>query len=147
MKHVLLALSLGITSVSFGQSDVASAGKCPMGYDQPGAHGSKEAAHAAAGVKMSHGSHAHQAMGDHPVNIGGRGRTNRDWWHNSLNLSVLRQNSELSNPLGSDFNYRDAFSTLNYSELKADIKKVALVNSLVCLKLPRRRRRKNILRK
>ena len=126
MKHVFLALSLGVAAGAFGQSEVASAGKCPMGYDQQGGHGSMEAAHAAAGVHAGHATHAHahQAKGGDPINIGGRGRTNRDWWPNSLNLTVLRQNSELSNPLGSDFDYRQAFSTLNYTELKADIAKV-----------------------
>ena len=97
-----------------------------MGYDQQGGHGSMEAAHAAVGINAGHATHAHahQAKGGDPINIGGRGRTNRDWWPNSLNLTVLRQNSELSNPLGSDFDYRQAFSTLNYTELKADIAKV-----------------------
>ena len=94
MKHVFLALSLGVAAGAFGQSEVASAGKCPMGYDQQGGHGSMEAAHAAAGVHAGHATHAHahQAKGGDPINIGGRGRTNRDWWPNSLNLTVLRKN-------------------------------------------------------
>ena len=49
--------------------------------------------------------------------------TNRDWWPNQLDLSVLRQHSEKSNPLGEDFDYREAFEALDYDALKADIAK------------------------
>ncbi len=49
--------------------------------------------------------------------------TNRDWWPNQLDLSVLRQHSEKSNPLGEDFDYREAFEALDYGALKADIAK------------------------
>jgi catalase-peroxidase len=43
---------------------------------------------------------------------------------NQLDLSVLRQNGEKSNPLGSDFNYQQAFKSLDYFELKKDIQKL-----------------------
>ncbi len=33
----------------------------------------------------------------------GRGRSNRDWWPNQLNLKVLHKNSPLSNPMGREF--------------------------------------------
>ncbi len=52
------------------------------------------------------------------------GTTNKDWWPNQLNLSVLRQNSSLSNPMGPNFNYVNAFNSLDYFALKNDIKKV-----------------------
>ena len=52
------------------------------------------------------------------------GNTNRDWWPNQLDLSILRQHSELSNPMGAGFDYEKAFSTLDYYALKADIKNV-----------------------
>lgn len=51
----------------------------------------------------------------------GRGTSNRDWWPNSLNLGILRQNSELTNPMGKDFNYAEAFKSLNLDEVKKDI--------------------------
>lgn len=50
------------------------------------------------------------------------GTGNRDWWPNQLNLKVLRQNSELSNPLGKDFNYNKEFSSLDLMAVKKDIK-------------------------
>lgn len=49
------------------------------------------------------------------------GTSNRDWWPNQLNLGILRQNSELSNPLGENFNYVEAFNKLDYDALKKDL--------------------------
>jgi len=55
-------------------------------------------------------------------NVGGGGTRNHDWWPNQLKLNILRQNSSLSNPLDKDFNYADAFNSLNLEELKNDLK-------------------------
>lgn len=46
---------------------------------------------------------------------------NADWWPNQLNLNLLRQNSELSTPMGEDFDYTAAFNSLDYEALKKDI--------------------------
>jgi len=65
-----------------------------------------------------------------PVNHGnqnkipGGGTQNKDWWPNQLNLNVLRQHSNLSNPLGEDFNYAEAFKSMDYAALKKDISDV-----------------------
>ena len=53
-----------------------------------------------------------------------QGNTNRDWWPNQLDLSILRQNSSLSNPMGKDFNYLKEFESLDYFALKKDIENV-----------------------
>ncbi len=53
--------------------------------------------------------------------MAGGGTQNQDWWPNQLNLNVLRQHSKLSNPLGEDFNYAEAFKSLDYAALKQDI--------------------------
>ena len=50
-----------------------------------------------------------------------RPRTNQDWWPNQLDLRVLRQHSPLSNPLGTEFRYSDAFKTLDLEALKRDL--------------------------
>jgi catalase-peroxidase len=55
-------------------------------------------------------------------------KSNDDWWPNKLNLDVLAQNSELSNPMGKEFNYEQAFKQLDYAQLKKDIEDV-LTNS------------------
>jgi catalase-peroxidase len=56
------------------------------------------------------------------------GTTAKDFWPNRLDLSVLRQNSDKSDPLGQDFNYREEFSKLDYEALKKDIE-IALSDS------------------
>jgi catalase-peroxidase len=48
-------------------------------------------------------------------------RTNRDWWPNQLDLSVLHQNSPVTNPLGADFSYAQAFKGLDVEALKRDV--------------------------
>jgi catalase-peroxidase len=50
-----------------------------------------------------------------------RPRTNRDWWPNQPDLSVLHQHSPLSNPMGEDFSYAEEFKTLDLDALKRDI--------------------------
>jgi catalase-peroxidase len=49
------------------------------------------------------------------------GRSNRDWWPKQLNLGILRQHSELSNPMGAGYNYAEAFAELDYDGLKQDL--------------------------
>lgn len=51
----------------------------------------------------------------------GSGFSNRDWWPNQLNLSILRQHSSLSNPMGQKFNYAEEFKSLDLEALKQDI--------------------------
>ena len=50
-----------------------------------------------------------------------RPRTNKDWWPDQLDLSVLHQHSPLSNPMGADFNYAEEFKTLDLNALKGDL--------------------------
>ncbi|MEM1160824.1 MAG: catalase/peroxidase HPI [Pseudomonadota bacterium] len=52
------------------------------------------------------------------------GRThvsNRDWWPNQLNLKILHQNTAKSNPMTPDFDYAEAFKTLDLEEVRKDI--------------------------
>jgi catalase-peroxidase len=51
-----------------------------------------------------------------------RGRSNRDWWPNQLNLKVLHQNSHLSNPMGNEFNYAKEFTSLDLAAVKNDLR-------------------------
>jgi len=50
--------------------------------------------------------------------------SNRDWWPNRLNLDILHQNSEKSNPLGEDFNYAEEFNKLDLAAVKKDIEEL-----------------------
>jgi catalase-peroxidase len=54
-------------------------------------------------------------------NIGGGGTRNRDWWPQGLKVNILRQHSELSNPMGAAFNYAEEFKTLDLQAVKADL--------------------------
>ena len=56
----------------------------------------------------------HQTMAS-----GGRG--NRDWWPNQLNLDMLHQRSEKSDPMGADFDYAAEFKTLDLDAVVADL--------------------------
>ena len=55
------------------------------------------------------------------ISTSGGGQKNMDWWPNQLNLSILHQHDSKSNPLGTNFVYKDAFNSLDYSALKADL--------------------------
>ena len=49
------------------------------------------------------------------------GRTNRDWWPESLPIDILHQGGVSPNPRGEDFDYAEAFSKLDYQALKDDL--------------------------
>ncbi len=49
------------------------------------------------------------------------GRTNRDWWPESLPLDILQQGGGSPDPMGDDFDYAEAFNALDYQALKRDL--------------------------
>ena len=46
---------------------------------------------------------------------------NEHWWPNQLNLRMLHQHSPASTPMDDDFDYAEAFNSLDYAALKADL--------------------------
>jgi catalase-peroxidase len=54
----------------------------------------------------------------HPA---GEGTSNREWWPNQLNLNVLHQRSSLASPMEGDFNYAEAFKSLDLAAVKKDL--------------------------
>jgi len=78
---------------------------CPVAHDSATAHGSESENPAISAPTPK----THQP------------RTNRDWWPNQLDLSVLHAHSAKGNPLGPDFDYAKAFAGLDVEALKADI--------------------------
>ncbi|GIJ49273.1 catalase-peroxidase [Virgisporangium aliadipatigenens] len=89
-----------------------AAGGCPVAHESATAPDSVTA----------HGSESENPAIDSPTpKTGGRPRTNRDWWPNQLDLSVLHAHSSKSNPLGLDFSYAKEFEKLDVEALKRDI--------------------------
>jgi catalase-peroxidase len=56
----------------------------------------------------------------HHATAGG-GTTNRDWWPNQLKVELLNQHSTKSDPMGQDFNYAEAFKSLDLAAVKNDL--------------------------
>ena len=61
------------------------------------------------------------AVAASPVSAPSGPRTARDWWPNHLRLDLLHAHSELSNPMGEEFDYATEFKTLDYDGLKKDL--------------------------
>ncbi|KZZ44899.1 hydroperoxidase [Oleiphilus sp. HI0118] len=55
---------------------------------------------------------------------GGRGSDNKSWWPNQLNLSILHQHDQKTNPMDEGFDYAKAFEQLNLAEVKQDLTEV-----------------------
>ena len=115
IKNVLLFVGLVASTTALAQNEASTAGKCPV------MHGG-----ASGGHPTLHGSgvnpHAHDTSSYHSEEKDKT--TNRDWWPNQLDLTILRQHSDLSNPMGEEFYYREAFINLEYDSLKNDIRSV-----------------------
>ncbi|GIJ32541.1 catalase/peroxidase HPI [Micromonospora sediminimaris] len=89
--------------------DAKAAAGCPVAHDSVTAHGSES---------------ENPAIDSPTPKTGGRPRTNRDWWPNQLDLSVLHAHSSKGNPLGEDFSYAEEFAKLDVEALKRDITEV-----------------------
>jgi catalase-peroxidase len=75
--------------------NIEKKGECPFGFDSKGKSGG--------------------------LTVSNNGKTNREWWPNQLDLSVLRQNTEMSNPMDKGYSYAEAFKRLDYEALKKDL--------------------------
>ena len=56
-----------------------------------------------------------------PFSAGKTGPTNRDWWPNQLDVQILHQNSDLSDPMGEDFDYAKEFKSLDLNAVTRDL--------------------------
>jgi catalase-peroxidase len=120
MKQIFFSLIMGQAVLFNAQTAAESGGKCPFGHDAPSKKGTQSIEQTDASNAPSETSISAEKS---TVNMGGSGGNNNgDWWPNQLNLSVLRQNSSLSDPMGSNFNYVKEFQSLDYQALKNDIR-------------------------
>lgn len=98
MRHFYLLFSIFIANSTIAQQKSDDMSKCPF----------------------------HQENSGTPTNTGSvsgnNGTTNKEWWPNQLDLSVLRQHSNLSSPMDNDFDYNKAFNNLDYQALKKDLR-------------------------
>jgi catalase-peroxidase len=97
-----------VPSSAQGVDQKAAAG-CPVAHDSVTAQGSES---------------ENPAIDSPTPKTGGRPRTNRDWWPNQLDLSVLHAHSSKGNPLGPDFSYAAEFAKLDVEAIKRDITQV-----------------------
>lgn len=109
MKTIITLFSLIVTYGVSAQNSASTMSKCPF----PHGNNTETNGHAHAEAKPSQSPEESRD-----------GTTNQDWWPNRLDLSGLRTNSMLSNPMEADFDYAEAFKTLDYDSLKSDIEKV-----------------------
>ena len=96
MKKRLLIFALLLSEATIAQQ-MAKVGACPLGFTSN---------------NMTE------------INTATKETTYESWWPDKLNLQVLRQNSELSDPMSANFNYRKAFNSLDYFAVKKDIQKL-----------------------
>jgi catalase-peroxidase len=99
MKKIIIASSFILSVGVNAQSTAENAGKCPMGHD----------------------SKSSSAAESTTLNLSSGGMSNHEWWPNQLNLNILRQNSNLSNPMDESFDYEKAFKSLDIDALKKDL--------------------------
>jgi catalase-peroxidase len=93
----------------------------PQGVDAKAASGCPVAPDSA----TAQGSESENPAIDSPTpKTGGRPHSLKDWWPNSLDLSVLHAHSSKGNPLGEDFRYDRAFQKLDVEALKRDVTEV-----------------------
>ncbi|MDP2774739.1 MAG: peroxidase family protein, partial [Nocardioides sp.] len=92
--------------------DRKAEGGCPVMPDSAAADGSES---------------ENPAIDSPTAKTGGRPHTNRDWWPEQVDLSVLRSQSSKVNPLGPDFKYSEEFKKLDLGELRRDV--VQVLNS------------------
>src|SRR3954449_5353359 len=74
----------------------------------------------AKGPVEAEGCPVHGGRAPHPT----QGEANRGWWPERLNLKILAKNPAVANPLGEDFDYAEAFQTLDLDAVKQDIAEV-----------------------
>ena len=103
MKKLILLSSFLLSMLgAIAQPAPESKGKCPMGFDTK--ESPAQVKPAAIAPEKSYG--------------------NKDWWPSQLDLSLLRMNSSLSDPMDPNYDYAKAFQSLDYAALKKDIQAV-----------------------
>ncbi len=121
MKRIILLAGTFVSLSLSAQDSANSIDQCPF-------HAGKKSQSVGAETSVNGGmeastTNAGASTGNNEVKANSpEARTNREWWPNQLDLNVLRQHSNLSNPMGETFDYKEAFQTLDYDALKKDLR-------------------------
>ncbi|TVQ76217.1 MAG: catalase/peroxidase HPI [Flavobacteriales bacterium] len=110
MKKTTLLAGLLFSGILWAQSPPSVQGVCPV-------TGMKGSGHEMSGTQAAEASTSGAS-----ANSSLRPKSNREWWPNQLNLSVLRQHSALSDPMDPSFNYAAEFQKLDYEAIKKDLR-------------------------
>lgn len=108
MKVMRIFFTLILLSLYAGVKSQPAVGKCPV------MHG---------GADQVNEIQSNDSEGVSENGPSGQMKSTKDWWPYNLDLSILRQHAQKSNPMGVDFNYKEAFNKLDYNALKEDIRK------------------------
>ena len=121
MRKIFITISVLSSMMTQAQKEVQNLGKCPV------IHGEKQTKHTPEEYKADNTISVSEISSNNldgkEKNNSAEANGNKEWWPNQLDLSVLRQNSDKSNPMGGSFEYKKAFNSLDYFALKEDIRK------------------------
>src|ERR1022692_2044591 len=108
------ACALAVPRQQFLSTVIRLAGRIPMTENHDPVVVENATPESGGECPVVHGGRTHPTMGD----------ANREWWPNKLNLKILAKNPAVANPLGEEFNYADAFRSLDLAAVKQDIAQV-----------------------
>src|ERR1022692_5245850 len=108
------ACALAVPRQQFLSTVIRLAGRIPMTENHDPVVVENATPESGGGCPVTPGGRTHPTMGD----------ANREWWPNKLNLKILAKNPAVANPLGEEFNYADAFRSIDLAAVKQDIAQV-----------------------
>jgi len=104
------------------ESNSQDMGKCPF----PHGASNNEQPHASDSTAADMGKcpFPHDAIKKKDQVTASSGTKNKDWWPDQLRLNILRQNHQSSDPRSANFNYAEAFKTLDLDAVKKDLREL-----------------------
>ena len=114
MKNLILIAALILPFAVSAQDSMSGVENCPFLHPESASANSGENPHADYKTESAKSDPGLKTKGNDAKSL-------NEWWPNRLDLSVLRQNSGKSNPMGEEFDYAEAFNNLDYEALKKDL--------------------------
>ncbi|MFN2424219.1 MAG: catalase/peroxidase HPI [Cryomorphaceae bacterium] len=114
MKNLILIAALILPFAVSAQDSMSGVENCPFLHPESASANSGENPHSDYKTESAKSDPGLKTKGNDAKSL-------NEWWPNRLDLSVLRQNSGKSNPMGEEFDYAEAFNNLDYEALKKDL--------------------------